>query len=282
MLSMTAGKRVMLEKNEGLSAKIMHNRIRMSNRIRKTKKMGLLGSQNRPNGYAISDEHMIEQLVHYHTVQLRISKQFFNTYVYGCNQESKRQQLGDGLHRIAQRERDLVYNWGFQLYLTRRIGTTEVLDCEIKNVNRRGEACELQGTRSCGAYFSWANKTFWCIIDGALVNIGLHVKCPFRSYFPLSALPSCHKRKPEFLFCDMWLLNPQYNDTISCHYHDLPIGCKMYRLKTLLCKLRHSLKQLNKDKCADIHAQQTISGDKLTRVQQQPQSDPNNDHLLTQ
>ncbi|KAJ8432333.1 hypothetical protein Cgig2_032340 [Carnegiea gigantea] len=120
-----------------------------------------------------------------------------------------------------------------------KIRGNEVLDSEIRGVSDCMEVRGLHEIRSYRAYFSWSNKTIWSRINRELVYLSWYVEYIANSlsdHTPLLlAFLSCPKPKSNFIFCVI----------------------------ALLCMHRPSLKKINRDKCADRHAQQAIARDKL-------------------
>ncbi|KAJ8422061.1 hypothetical protein Cgig2_009799 [Carnegiea gigantea] len=78
--------------------------------------------------------------------------------------------------------------------------------------------------------------------------------------------PTCPKPRKTFQFYDMWVKDPHFMDIIAQQVDKKSQASKLQTLKSLLCNLRRPLSQLNKNKFADIYAQQAKARGHLTQT----------------
>ncbi|KAJ8423395.1 hypothetical protein Cgig2_029230 [Carnegiea gigantea] len=116
----------------------------------------------KPNIYNVELLEMTEQMIHCYVTQLHTSKKFYISFIYGLNHESQRHVLWQYLTEIAAHMNSawcIIGDFNSVLYKEDRIGGEEIKDHEIKDFAECLEACEMNETRSTGAYYSWTNKT---------------------------------------------------------------------------------------------------------------------------
>ncbi|KAJ8421192.1 hypothetical protein Cgig2_001054 [Carnegiea gigantea] len=142
-----------------------------------------------------------------------------------------------------------------------RMGDIEINDNEIRDFANCLEVWDLQEMRSVGPYHSWTNKIVWTKIDRVIINPLWYDVFDFASLW--YDVLSDHTRiiveflhypgmTPEFSYCDMWCMGPNFSDIIETHYRSRPIGNKLYQLKHLLGSLKKDLMKLNKNKYSDF------------------------------
>jgi len=142
-----------------------------------------------------------------------------------------------------------------------------------------------------GAFFTWTNKVIWSRIDRAVHNTLWYNTFAYTHVFyqpqglsdhsPISLdFPTCPKPKPSFQFCDMWTKDPQFLEFVAMMVDKHPCLSRLQALKYLLINLREPLRQLNRQKYADIYSQQAKARDTLTQVQSLLQHDPFNADLV--
>ncbi|KAJ8435936.1 hypothetical protein Cgig2_013283 [Carnegiea gigantea] len=78
----------------------------------------------------------------------------------------------------------------------------------------------------------------------------------------------------------MWTKDRGFKDLVKQSPEQAQQGSRLKALKQVLSSLRHPLKQLNKNRFADIYAQQVKAREELLQIQAQLQRDPSNTDLL--
>ena len=179
--------------------------------------------------YQVHELQKASQYIHCHVTHQFTGKAFYITYVYGANQEGTRRDLWTALEAIALSMDDawcVMGDFNAVLYPEDRQGGTMVQDFEVRPFQECITNCELQEARYRGPYFSWTNHTVWTRIDRVFTNTlwyGVFDFCQ-TAYLPHSLsdhtplvleTPTCPLPQRSFLFCDMWVRDPDFSNLIQ-------------------------------------------------------------------
>jgi len=66
----------------------------------------------------------------------------------------------------------------------------------------------------------------------------------------------CLRPPKIFMFSDMWVLNPMFEEILKSSFLSLPPCHRLFQLKKLFCSLKGPLQHLNRSKFAGMYAQQ--------------------------
>jgi len=94
------------------------------------------------------------------------------------------------------------------------------------------------------------------------------------------SFPQCSKPKASLQFCEMWTKDKGFRDIVEHTLTQQREGSCLKALQHFLIDLRHPLRQLNKNKFADIYKQQATARNDLLKAQAQLQQDPTNQELI--
>ncbi|XP_020270982.1 uncharacterized protein LOC109846169 [Asparagus officinalis] len=170
-------------------------------------------------------------------------------------------------------------NWGVLLFLI-----------QIEDFKNFISSCQLTHLKSIGCYFTWNNKQeaisrIWSRLDRVLVNeewIQNYTSSqedflvPNYSNHSLALLPIGEEdfggKKPFTIF-SIWINHPNFTTVVKAIWEQDIRGFHMYRLHTKLKKLKHTLKELNKQHFMNISEQVLRAKSGLFNIQNQLNND---------
>ena len=233
-------------------------------------------------------------MIHCQVVQVSKRKSFFLTFVYGLNTITQRQILWRDLRNIAGNMHlawGVVGDFNTTLYPEERIGGDNINYMEINDFATCIEDCGLQEVKSTGAFFTWTNKSTWSKLDRMVANSQwylemdyTHISCiteGLSDHTPLKiTFPGCENKRAQFKFCEMWINDPKYKEIVQSQALKQRKGSKMQQVINLFNRLRGPLRELNRDKYADIHEHQRLARLQLEQIQEDLHGKPRDAKLI--
>ncbi|KAJ8433627.1 hypothetical protein Cgig2_023566 [Carnegiea gigantea] len=196
------------------------------------------------------------QILHCYATQVNINKKFFITFIYGMNQEQQRQSMWEDLLAFSHQMTKawcILGDFNAILYKDSGRGGNVIQVAKIREMANFIEQGDLYEMRWNWAYYSWTNKIY--LADG------LSDHTPMLAHFPTSSKPK------------------EFNKIVDSVISPI-IANPLSQLRNVMAKLRSLLSKLNRDKYADLRAQQELARGELTKIQQQLQEDPVNSMLI--
>ncbi|XP_048493226.1 uncharacterized protein LOC125493756 [Beta vulgaris subsp. vulgaris] len=218
--------------------------------------------------------------------------------VYGMNDAQERLLLWLDLQRISK---GVTGAWlvggdfNNVLHLNERIGSPVTLD-EVMDFRQCLRNCELQEQVTVGPFFTWSNKQEGCDrvfsrIDRVVVNEKWMEQYPNAEtlFLPENISDHCpclikldkrviNKPKP-FRFFNMWTEATSFMERVQVGWEERIQGTPMFIVVKKLKGLKRGLKELNKERFADVENAADEAYKKLIGIQQQIHQDPRNAQL---
>ncbi|KAJ8421961.1 hypothetical protein Cgig2_022522 [Carnegiea gigantea] len=203
-----------------------------------------------PRRYHFSPILKTDQLLHGEVIHLPANRKVFLTLEFGG---SKTTIVGGSEVNCSFIRRPLVCIKDFNsvLRMGERIGGVDATEGEIRDF----ATCVTQ--------------------SGLQESQGLSDHTPI-----IPSFPQCPKPKASFQFCEMWTKDKGFTDIVKHTLTQQREGSSLKALQHFLIDLRHPLRQLNKNKFADIYKQQATARNDLLKAQAQLQQDPTNQELI--
>ncbi|KAJ8431201.1 hypothetical protein Cgig2_020312 [Carnegiea gigantea] len=216
------------------------------------------------------------QILHCYATQVNTNKKFFITF---------RQSMWEDLLAFSHQMTEawcILGDFNAVLYKDSGRGGNVIQVAKIREMANFIEQGDLHEMRWNWTYYSWTNKIVWSRADRALINIhwyeylanGLSNHTPILVHFCTSSKP-----KGRFLFCETWCKHQEFNKIVDSVISPITAN-PLSQLRNVMAKLRSLLSKLNRDKYADLRAQQELARGELTKIQQQLQEDPVNSMLI--
>ncbi|XP_048492374.1 uncharacterized protein LOC125493253 [Beta vulgaris subsp. vulgaris] len=251
-----------------------------------------------PSKFVVNIIECTSQFIHCDVLQLNSGKKWFVTMVYGLNDSKDRKQLWEGLKKLSKNVNEAwVVGGDFNnvLHLNERIGSAITLE-EVMEFQQCLRTCSLQEQTNTGPFYTWSNKQegddrVFSRIDRIVVNDRWMEVFPdsVSMFFPESISDHCpclvkllstsHNKPKPFRFFNMWTQSDRFISKVQEVWQEDVSGVPMFRIVRKLKKLKKSLKELNRDKFADIEKQADEAYTKLLQAQQQVHEDPLNKQL---
>uniref|UniRef100_A0A803PQ90 DUF4283 domain-containing protein n=1 Tax=Cannabis sativa TaxID=3483 RepID=A0A803PQ90_CANSA len=194
-----------------------------------------------PSAYSVDIKYCSSQLVHCYIHSMKQNEKFFVTFIYGFNDEQKREELWGNLEKLAtgiQEPWIILGDFNEILYANERVGrkaqsnpSQRLRDCM--------ELCEITDLKFSGSFLTWNNKQkpddrIFSKIDRAMVNPqwscsfpnSKAVFLPKLSFDHIPILVSIYQdwssRKKPFRYYNMWKLAPDFDaKVIQCWNEDV-------------------------------------------------------------
>uniref|UniRef100_A0A803PUR3 Reverse transcriptase domain-containing protein n=1 Tax=Cannabis sativa TaxID=3483 RepID=A0A803PUR3_CANSA len=191
---------------------------------------------------------------------------FHVTFVYGFNDEKRREELWADLEGLAEKIKEscLVMGDFYKiLFANERVGrkahalpSQSFKDCVVQ--------CSLEDLKYSGAFLTWNNKQkpderIYSKIDRAMINPSWMNSFPsLEAVFLLEMsfdhrhiLVSIYKNnntgKKPFRYINIWKPNPQFESMVVDSWRIGVLGSRMYQVVVKLRRLKEVLKKLNRE-----------------------------------
>ncbi|XP_057246771.1 uncharacterized protein LOC130589518 [Beta vulgaris subsp. vulgaris] len=251
-----------------------------------------------PSKFAVNVVECTEQVIHCSVEVLATGMKCWVTMVYGMNDAQERLLLWLDLQRISK---GVTGAWlvggdfNNVLHLNERIGSPVTLD-EVMEFRQCLRNCELQEQVNVGPFFTWSNKQEGCDrvfsrIDRVVVNEKWMEQYPNAEtlFLPENISDHCpclikldkrviNKPKP-FRFFNMWTEATSFMERVQAGWEERIQGTPMFIVVKKLKGLKRGLKELNKERFADVENAADEAYKKLIGIQQQIHQDPRNAQL---
>ncbi|XP_020265045.1 uncharacterized protein LOC109840710 [Asparagus officinalis] len=222
------------------------------------------------------------------------------TIVYASNHLASRKNLWRDLLTLKQGVNSPWFIGGdFNAIASceEKIGGLPVTESDTEDFQNFINAGQLLHLRSTGCYYTWCNKQeadsrIWSRLDRCLVNEDwIH---SYTSSQVEYLIPNCSDHSPAlitieddipegkrpFKFFNMWVKHPDFISTVHSIWDQSSEGYNMFRFHTKLKKLKHALKELNKNHFMNISEQVCRAKEELADIQKQLNDDLFNSVLI--
>ncbi|XP_074316598.1 uncharacterized protein LOC141652882 [Silene latifolia] len=221
--------------------------------------------------------------------------------VYDFNGSTERQSLWANLSRLAN---NISGTWAiggdFNCVLTEdeRVGGSFSRQ-DAEDFRQCLHQCEVIDSPAMGALYTWNNKQcptdrVYSRLDRFLVSQDWLNEFPllYAHFLPegtfdhtpcvVQANLTDEKRARPFKYFNMWSLAPNFKEIVQAGWNCMQTGTKMYELAKKLKNLKQGLKQLNKNRFADIESNAEVALTKLNKIQQRLGVNPQDLDLIQQ
>ncbi|XP_020245434.1 uncharacterized protein LOC109823568 [Asparagus officinalis] len=187
------------------------------------------------------------------------------TIVYALNQMASRKNLWRDLLTLKQNVNSpWIIGGDFNAITSyeEKIRGLPVTKADIKDFQSFINTSQLLHLRSTGCYYTWCNKQeaehrIW----SDWIDDNFEGKRPFK-------------------FFSMWVKHPDFISTVNSIWHQSSEGYYMFRFHTKFKRLKHALKELNKNHFMNISEQVCRAKDDLADIQRQLNDDLFNSDLI--
>uniref|UniRef100_A0A803NI13 Uncharacterized protein n=1 Tax=Cannabis sativa TaxID=3483 RepID=A0A803NI13_CANSA len=211
---------------------------------------------------------------------------FLVTFLYGFNDEHKREDLWGDLEKLAagiQEPWIVLGDFNEILFANERVGrkAQSIPSTRLRNCM---ETCDMMDLKYSRSFFTWNNKQkpedrVFSKIDRAMINSKWSCALPDSEAVFLPELSFDHNPilvsiyrewnsgKKPFPYYNMWKLAPDFNAKVSqCWQGDIA-GTRMFKMVSKLRRLKPLLKLINQEGFSDIQKADTIARNDLIAAQ---------------
>ncbi|KAL9227684.1 hypothetical protein vseg_003343 [Gypsophila vaccaria] len=250
----------------------------------------------RPQAYHVQFLEYNAQYVHLKVENLARRQSFYYTVVYAFNSAQDRLPLWNHLRKLASMvSGPWAVGGDFNCVLSADEKVGGNLPMGVEQFRRCIADCGLLDVHSVGAYYTWNNRQkaadrVYSKLDRFLINKewsdcfpdayahflpeGVSDHSPCLIYF--SVKDQCRK---SFKYYNMWGKADNFLSVVTMAWNCDIQGHPMFRLVSKLKKLKHPLKELNRNTFSNIEIQATEMELKIQKLQEQLGQNPLNWHL---
>ncbi|XP_074291146.1 uncharacterized protein LOC141617914 [Silene latifolia] len=213
--------------------------------------------------------HMSAQSITVRVLEKASGDEFIFTVVYGFNDNGDRTELSNDLKLVKN---SFPGAWGIcgdfnnVLNYNERIGR-DVTWSEIADFRECIQYCGVTDIKGQSA-FSRGTISMMLVVDHTLELID-----------SLRAIRN--QPKGHFKYYNMWGLDPEFKEIVQTSWNVPAYGTPMFKLVSKLKRLKHPLKDLNRNKFSDIEKAVGVAKSLLKDIQIQLTDKPTNLNLIT-